>query len=486
MKIINKIALSTIFIAAIGTTSCTSDFVEMNTNPNASSVASPQSLLGPTLVSTINNNLNRNFRINNEFMQVTVTTTDSREFHRYELRVSESENMWRSWYTQLTNIRDIYTNAEATKQTGYQTFQGISLILDVWVSSLLTDMFGDVPYFESNLGKTGNTTPKFDAQEDIYIDLFNKLDSANVLLAKNVNFPNELANTDPIYNGNAEKWRKFGNSLYLRLLMRIAHKDEARIGAKINDIVSRPKDYPVMNYNSESAILRFTNTLPYVTEFYNARDFDFNGDKGYSEFFINNLLQLEDPRISRWATEAGVGMYAGMMSGYRKGAIPEIQSKIQLGLKTEPLLGNIMNFGELQFILAEASLRGYINNDATTYYENGVKSSTQLWGIEIDDTYFDNEAADLMSTTSFEDKLKKIHLQKYFSLIFTDFQQWYEHRRTGQILDLYKGPGLLNDGKMPIRLNYPIIVQSLNKANYDEAVAKLGGDGINEKMWWQQ
>ena len=486
MKIFNKIALSTIFIAAVGTSSCTSDFVEMNTNPNASSVASPQSLLGPTLVATINNNLNRNFRINNEFMQVTVTTTDSREFHRYELRVSESENMWRSWYTQLTNIRDIYTNAEATKQTGYQTFKGISLILDAWVSSLLTDMFGDVPYFESNLGKIGNTTPKFDAQQDIYFDLFNKLDSANVLLSKNINFPIELASTDPIYNGNAERWRKFGNSLYLRLLMRIAHKDEAKISAKIKDIVSRPKDYPIMTDNSESAILKFTNSLPYVTEFYNARDFDFNGDKGFSEFFINNLLNLKDPRIGRWATEAGIDMYAGMMSGYPKGAIPEIQSKIQLGLKTEPLLGNIMNFGELQFILAEASLKGYISNDANNYYQAGVKSAIELWGTEVDDSYFDNEAADLMESITVDDKLKKVHLQKYYTLIFTDFQQWYEHRRVGQILDLYKGPGLLNDGKMPVRLNYPIIVQSLNKQNYDDAVAKLGGDGINEKMWWQQ
>jgi hypothetical protein len=38
---------------------------------------------------------------------------------------------------------------------------------------------------------------------------------------------------------------------------------------------------------------------------------------------------------------------------------------------------------------------------------------------------------------------------------------------------------------MPVRLNYPTIVQSLNKVNYQDAVSRMGGDGINEKMWWQ-
>src|SRR5690606_10687520 len=130
----------------------------INTNPNASTVASPQSLLAPVLVATINGNLSRNFRINNEFMQVTATTSnsDARQFHRYEVRPSESDYMWRNWYNRLTDIRDIYARAEESKQAGYQTFQGISLILDAWVSSLLTDMFGDVPYFESNKGYEDN------------------------------------------------------------------------------------------------------------------------------------------------------------------------------------------------------------------------------------------------------------------------------------------------------------------------------------------
>ncbi|MCU7693226.1 SusD/RagB family nutrient-binding outer membrane lipoprotein [Haoranjiania flava] len=478
---INKL----LFILFAGITflaGCTKDFVEINTNPNASSVASPQSLLAPVLVSTINNNLDRNFRINNELMQVTVTTSDAREFHRYEIKPSESEYMWRVWYSSLTDIRDIYTNAEATRQTGYQTFQGISLILETWVTSLLTDAFGDVPYSNAIEGRKGNTTPYFDKQQDIYTDLFKKLDSANALLSVKVNLPADISNTEPVYGGDAAKWQKFGNSLFLRLLMRVAHKPESNAIEKIKAIVSNPLLYPIIRDSSESAILYFTNKLPYVTRFYNARDFDFNGDKGYSEFFINNLMELQDPRLSRWATEASLGVYGGMQSGYPKGAVPEPQSRLQLSLKTEPLLGNIMNYAELQFILAEAVLRGYINGDAEAYYKKGVIANMEMWGCQVPENYFTKPAASFSGTE--RELMNKLFLQKYFSLMFTDFQQWYEYRRTG-LPELYIGPGLLNGGKMPVRFNYPLIVQSLNKSNYDKAVAGMGGDSVNEKMWWQ-
>lgn len=470
--------------------SCTKDFVDINTNPNASTVASPQSLLAPTLVSVINANLSRNFRINNELMQVTVTTSssDARQFHRYEIRPSESDYMWRNWYLQLTDIRDMYDKANQSQQDAHQTFEGISYILDAWVSSLLTDMFGDIPYFESNLGfKEDNIRPEFDSQKDIYQDIFNKLDSANALLKNNIDLPSDLQYADPIFNGSAMGWRKFGNSLYLRLLLRVAHTGELGAVEKISDIVDiRPNNYPIFDNNEESAILRFSGELPYQSTFYNARDFDFNGDKGYSEFFINNLLTLKDPRLPVWATEASLSVYGGMQSASPVGSVPEIESKLQLSLKTEPLMGNMMNYSELQFILAEAALNNYINGDALDYYNQGVISGIRLWGQDVDSvTYFANPVIDLDQSADYAGKLGKIQLQRYFSMLFTDFQQWYEYRRT-KALDLYIGPGVANNGMMPSRLSYPILVRTFNPENYQKAVAAMGGDSINEKVWWEK
>src|SRR5690606_36705911 len=134
----------------------------------------------------------------------------------------------------------------------------------------------------------GTTTPKFDAQRDIYEDLYRKLDSTNVLLSANVNLPSDLTSTDPIYGGVANKWRRFGNSLYLRLLMRVAHKSDIDAVSKITQIVSNPSTYSLMASNDDSTVLYFTGSLSHMTHFNNARDYAFNGDKGPSQFFINS------------------------------------------------------------------------------------------------------------------------------------------------------------------------------------------------------
>jgi hypothetical protein len=74
----------------------------------------------------------------------------------------------------------MYNKSVILKQT---TYQGIALICDAYVSSLLTDTYGDVPYFDADKGRDGVLQPKFDKQQDIYADLFKKLETANTLLA---------------------------------------------------------------------------------------------------------------------------------------------------------------------------------------------------------------------------------------------------------------------------------------------------------------
>src|SRR5690606_31436450 len=192
-----------------------------------------------------------------------------------------------------------------------------------------------------------------------------------------------------------------------------------------------------------------------------------------------------DPRLPVLATEAGLGFYGGMQSGYPQGSVPDRQSSLQLSLKRSTLLGNILNYGELQFILAEAALRGYTNGDAQAHYETGVQAAIELWGVTPGENYFENPAVSYEEATTDAERLKKIQLQRYYSMLFTDFQQWFDYRRT-RALDLYAGPGLKNEGRMPSRLNYPLLTRTFNPQNYDEAVASMGGDGLNEKVWWEK
>jgi hypothetical protein len=147
-----------------------------------------------------------------------------------------------------------------------------------------------------------------------------------------------------------------------------------------------------------------------------------------------------------------------------------------------------MNYSEYQFILAEAAAKGWIAAPAEGYYKNGVLSGITLWSptyaVPID-AYL--TAADLTwnEAASLDQKMEMIHLQKYYSLFGTDFQQWFEYRRTGHPI-LPKGAGLVNGGVMPARLQYPVYVQSSNPDNYQAAVAAQGPDAINTMVWWQK
>lgn len=482
MKKIKIFTLTALAASCLATTSCTKDFEELNTNPNETAAARPASLLAPALHDVVTRNNNRALRLNNELMQVHVTILDSDEIHRYVVRPGESDYMWNNWYLQRTNFVDIYNNALVTQQ---KSFMGIGLILDVWVTSLITDMFGDVPYSQANKGREGNLQPKFDSQEQIYRDLFAKLEEANALLAANEQMSADEKALDPLYAGDIAKWRKFGNSLYLRLLMRVSGKPEMNAAPKIKEIVeTNASFYPIFANNEESAILKYTTTLPLVSAFTNMRDYDFNGSHGLSDFFVNNLNNMGDPRITRWATLHGAS-YLGIPSGYVPGNVPERQSSYHLDLKNEPLLGNIINYAEVQFILAEAALRGYISGTPSTYYNRGVNAAITMWGLEVPAGHLAKPEVALNEGADFEAQLEQIMLQKYYTLFFTDFQQWHEFRRTGHPV-LPVGPGVRNDGKMPARFRYPVYVQSLNGTNYSAAVAAMGGDDINTKVWWNK
>ena len=477
-----------LLFAVTGFVSCTKDFEEVNTNPNTLSAVRPEALLETAIYATVQANQTRALRLTNELMQVHVTTINSDEIHRYIIRPSESDYMWRNWYQQLTNFRDMYNKSSDLRaaQPYYASYMGIARIMETWVFSLLTDTYGDIPFNEALQGKEGDYQPKFDSQKIIYDSLLARLEEANTLLALNTAIPDALKPRDPLYAGDIAKWRKFGNSLYLRLLMRVSHKAEMNAPAKIKEILeTNVANYPLIANNAESAILKFTTTPPFISAFNTYRDYDFNGDNGLSKFFINTLNAWDDPRRTKWATVVGTGIYDGIESGYAPGTQVERLSYYPVALKNDPLLGNILNYPEVQFLIAEAALKGYYAGSAKTAYENGVTNAITLWGLTVPTGHLAKPGVAWVDTETTDEKLAKIITQKYFTLFFTDFQAWFEFRRTGYPV-LPIGPGVQNGGEMPSRFVYPVLVQSLNQASYQAAVQAMGGDAINVKVWWQK
>jgi hypothetical protein len=491
-----------LMLSVLMLTSCTKDFEKINTDLNGTPIALPQQLLAPALVSTVGYNMLRNRNFNNELMQITVDLGDAEgKVFRYDYRATISDNLYNGWYSELTNFKDIYKVASGTLNYN-KSYMGISLICQSWIYSMLTDTYGDVPYSQSNLAKdSGIYEPRFDRQKDIYLDIFKKLEEANTLLSTGT----AISIQDPVYAGNVQKWRKFGNSLYLRLLLRLSGKAEVGDSciAKFKDIVeTNAASYPIMTSNDESAILRWTGVGPYSSPFLAVREQDFRAP-GIASFFIDHLAAWNDPRIdiptygsngiNRWGIATAGGSYQGMPSGYAPGENPVKKSYFlsntsTSSLMTEPLTGMIMNYAELKFILAEAAAKGWISGSAETYYNDGALNSiTQwipAWPVDIK-TFLAAADIEWIETATLDEKMEKIHLQKYYALFLTDLQQWFEYRRTGHPV-LPKGAGLRNNGIMPARMSYPVYVQSTNPTNYKIAVAAQGPDVISTQVWWQK
>jgi hypothetical protein len=304
--------------------------------------------------------------------------------------------------------------------------------------------------------------------------------------------------------------------LYLRLLLRVSGKAEVSslVLEKIKEIVdTKVSTYPIIASNAESAVVKWTGSAPYISPLGTVRPTDYDGP-GLASFFIDNLVNWNDPRIdipaygvsgvNRWGIAPNAGRYFGLPGGYAPGTNPTRGSYFYSNtsaqsLQKDPMTGILMNFAEVQFILAEAAVKGLISTGtAESYYNNGALAGITYWlpdwttkinpatgepGNII--TYLAAADIEWEESLSLNDKMARIHLQKYYALFLVDLQQWFEYRRTGHP-NLPKGAGLANGGVMPARLPYPVYIQSTNPTNYKLVVASQGPDVITTPVWWQK
>ena len=129
---------------------------------------------------------------------------------------------------------------ELAQESSDPSLEAIALTFKVLFMSNMTDMFGSIPYEEAFTGRKlgGTLTPKFNTQREVYEFLFEELEKANDIYATNPTFL--IPSMDGMYGGNMEAWRKFNNSLYLRLLCRVSGRTEMNVGARMTAILGNP------------------------------------------------------------------------------------------------------------------------------------------------------------------------------------------------------------------------------------------------------
>jgi hypothetical protein len=459
---------------------CTKDFEEINTDPNKIEKISPGTLLNPIIYEVTAFNTGRADAFTFDIMQVQIPFPSvAGGIHRYDVSESAGNSTWNTYYRWLNNVKEMRAAAVAAQDPNYEA---IALTLNAWIYSNLTDSFGDVPMSEAVKGDEGLYTPVFDTQQQIYTTLLADLEKANSLY---VTTRAMIYGTDILYGNNVGLWKKFTNSLRMRLLLRVSRKAEMDSYTKLAAIINNPTANPVFTSNADAAILKITGVAPNLSPW--GRAIDFTTFRASAAFHIDNLNDFNDPRLARWNTmarnaggTATIG-YRGIPSAY---AGPESQfayqpSNANVALATAPMVGVIMSYAEVELIKAELAQKGRISGSAQTFYQNGVKAAIEQWGAVMPANYFSNPKA------AYDGTLERIMLQKYYALYFNDYQQWFEYRRTGLPV-LPKGAGLMNGGNMPVRFKYPTTVVTNNNANYKKAVTSMGGDDINTKVWWEK
>ena len=447
-----------------------SNFEEMNVNRNALQSSNATSFVQPITFGFEYALLNRSFDVNSQLMQYTVQgQTSAERIYNYRFNNSIVNYLW-------------------------QNGLAISYILKVLTLSTVTDTYGDVPYFEACEGYTQNKfSPAYDGQKEIYRDMFEKLELANEMLADGTDFD---ALEDYMYDGKVALWRKFGNSLYVRLLMRVALKDESepngeRLGAvtKLNEIFSNPEAYPVFESRANAANVKFDATVnAQYTPFHNLRAGLWNNNmicERLMDEMYDTEAGLKDPRVDYYFDKL-VGVptqitynelmtYFDVAAHYRRNVI---QDRDHFPL---------MNYSELYFIWAEAAYRGWIAGTPKEYYLTAVSEAVYEWtdNPSADLTSFLSNARVSIDALEGEEVLERILTQKWISNFLVGIESWCDYRRTGYPEMPVKALAD-NDGILPTRLRYPADEEFRNSVHYSEAVnGWLGGtNNMTTNVWW--
>ncbi|MFN4365382.1 SusD/RagB family nutrient-binding outer membrane lipoprotein [Chryseobacterium hispalense] len=481
-----KLFLHTLLIAAIGSipVSCSRSLDEVNTDNSRISEPVASKLLVPIQYNMSAVNYMRANDFTFDLMQVSLDfPNEGNTLSRYNITENTGAGFWNNSYKWIKQVKDMKMAAERDNDPNYVA---IAMVLNAWIYSNLTDTYGDVPFSEASSLDGGNAQPKFDKQKDIYVKLLDDLKTANSLFVTT----KTLTGSDIFYKAESDangivNWKKFCNSLSLRLLTRILSKNgEVNVNERIQEIMSDPTKFPIFQNNNETAKVNVTGVAPLLPPI--TRPQDFTTGRAASEFFVETLKANNDPRMSMFFGQAksipgnaNIG-YKGAPSGYAYGTTFNYQpSNMNQNLAKAPLNILIYPYAELQFTLAELAFKGIIPGNAQTYYENGVKAAIEQWGATVPANYFTNP------NVAYNGTLERILLQKYVALFFVDQQQWFEKRRTGFPV-LPNNGGLLNNGVLPSRLMYPPNPRILNTANYQSAVQQMGGDNINVKVWWNK
>lgn len=473
-----------ILLAAWTIQSCTSEFEEINTDPNNPVEISPALLL-PNAIQTVVDRYwghsTRYERLNIDAAMCWIQHLSrniyiNAEGDSYEVPLTIATGTWNRIFTEsLVNFERVENLSAPDGAYANTNYVGVALVMKAFAFSYLTDVFGPIPYTQALQGtaEISINSPEYDSMEEIYAGLLADLEEANANLV--VGGP--LIAGDILFNGNILRWKKFANSLALRIANRQAAKKPAESREIMAKILADPGKYPIFTNQAESAYLRHFDVIGSRNKMFDV--FSTRSDWNVSSTLIDKLLALNDSRITVYAQPLADGSYAGLPNGLTDAAAGTFNAS-RIGTKyLSPIAPSLlMTYPELLFIKAEAAFDGDIAGDASALLKDAIAASFSEHGLTM--------PADYMSRIGTISK-ETIMTQKWIALFGQGVEAWVEYRRTGYPVMPAPHPSAVfsNEGILPTRIEYPTSEYSLNKTNLDQGITKLGGpDNMRTPLWW--
>lgn len=466
-------------IAALSLFACTNDdYANLNVDPkNPTEV--PGSFLFTNGVKSLFDQMGSTSVNRNIFRLVAQHWTESQyvEETNYDIRNRSIPDFhWNEMYNDvLYDLKKAKESIDADEslQAGEKANQkAIIEIIEVYTWQQLVDTFGNVPYSEALQG-VDEITPAYDDAATIYSDLLTRITNAyNSFDESSEGFENDF-----VFNNNISKWKKIAASLKFKLAMRLADANpslsrthaEAAYGM---GLISSNADNFALNYEASTA-----NANPLYADLVLSGRQDFLP----ADTFVNYLNDVEDPRRSVYFDDNKTPYVGGVYGDFNTYTD---YTHIGTVFFQPDLKGNIMDYSEISFLLAEASERGYaVGSSAAAYYTQGITASMNYWGVADADIATYLARPDVAYATAAGDWKQKIGKQFWIAMYNRGFEAWSVWRK-------YDAPALAlpaaTQTPVPFRFTYPLREVNLNSENVAAAASAIGGDTQQTKIFWDK
>lgn len=488
MKSLKYISIALMLIFTVAITSC--DLPD-NLNPKQATEVPVGTIFTNAQIAFANivNSSDQNVNVSRLFSQYWQQTTYFNEA-RYNLQDrSIPDNYSSAFYKDvlmdLQEASRLISEIEATGALAIENANKLAImeVMSVYSYQCLVDAFGNVPYTEALDGAV-NSSPVYDDAKTIYMDLLTRIDAA---IAGMNTTEGSFGSADILYGGDVASWKTFAASVKLRLGIRLADADAGAAQAAVESAVSSG-----VFADGEGAFFYYNGVVPHVNTIYEHFTVDKRKDWLPSNTIVDAMKGLSDPRIDNYFTKVDTSSEVGVVKEVFLGAIYGLdgaQSYNNFSNFTDRFMAatfeaDLMSYAEVEFILAEAAQLGWNVGGGTAeeHYNAAVSASIGYWG----GTQEEADAYIAMPEVAYDaaNWKEKIGTQKWIALYNQGVEAWAEWRRLDfPVLNVPEG---LTYNDIPVRMDYPFQEEALNPVGYEAAVAAMGGDTQNIKLFWDK